>query len=159
MKVKPSPTLHDPMDCSIPGFSVPGIFQARVLEWVVIVFSSGSSWPRDWTQISRIAGRCFTLWATREVQEQNRSCLDSWHGHSGYMWTKCQLESLDTNHCMNQVGHALKLMVHLVQPFLLLAASHTTHSSQEMEIRMPVLGSQCFLLYHVSLVERNEVRL
>ena len=50
-----------------PGFSVHGIFQARVLEWVAISFSRRSSRPRDWTQISCIVGRCFTVWATREV--------------------------------------------------------------------------------------------
>ena len=54
----------DPMDCSLPGSSVHGIFQARVLEWVAISFSRGSSWPRDRTRISRIVGRCFTVWAT-----------------------------------------------------------------------------------------------
>ena len=53
---------------SLPGFSVHGIFQARVLEWGAISFSRGSSWPRDWTQVSCIAGRRFTLWATREAQ-------------------------------------------------------------------------------------------
>ena len=61
-------TLSDPMDCSLPGSSVRGIFQARVVEWVAISFSKESSQPRDWTRISHIAGRCFNLWATREVQ-------------------------------------------------------------------------------------------
>ena len=61
------PTLCDPIDCSLPGSSVHGIFQAIVLEWIAISFSSGSSWPRDWTQVSRIADRRFTVWATREV--------------------------------------------------------------------------------------------
>ena len=60
------PTLCDPMDCSLPGSSLHGILQARVLEWVAISFSRGSSWPRDRTQVSRIPGRCFNLWATRE---------------------------------------------------------------------------------------------
>ena len=41
------PTLCDPMDCSLPGFSVLGIFQARILEWVAISFSRGSSQPKD----------------------------------------------------------------------------------------------------------------
>ena len=41
-----------------------GIFQARVLEWVATSFSGGSSQPRDWTQVSHIAGRHFTIWAT-----------------------------------------------------------------------------------------------
>ena len=61
------PTLSDPMDCSLPGSSVHGIFQARVLEWVVISFSRGSSQPRDRTQVSCIACRRFTIWATREA--------------------------------------------------------------------------------------------
>ena len=52
------------MDCSLPGFSDHGIFQARVLEWVAISFSRESSRPRDRTQVSRIVGRHFTLWVT-----------------------------------------------------------------------------------------------
>ena len=59
------PTLRDPMDCSLSGSSIHGIFQARVLEWIAISFSRGSSRPRNWTWVSRIAGRCFTVWATR----------------------------------------------------------------------------------------------
>ena len=55
------PTLCDPVDCSPLGSSVHGILQARVLEWVAISFSRGSSPPRDRTQVSRIAGRCFNL--------------------------------------------------------------------------------------------------
>ena len=48
------PAFGDPMDCSPPGSSVHGIFQARVLEWVATSFSRGSSQPRDQTQVSRI---------------------------------------------------------------------------------------------------------
>ena len=59
-------TLCDPMDCSLPGSSIHGIFQARILQWVAISFSKRSSQPRDWTQVSRIVGRRFTVWATRE---------------------------------------------------------------------------------------------
>ena len=55
------------MDCSPTGSSVHGILQARVLEWVAISFSRGSSRPRDRTCISHIVGRCFTIWATKEV--------------------------------------------------------------------------------------------
>ena len=62
-----SPTLYNPMDCSLPGSSVHGILQARILEWVAISFSRGSSWSRDRTQVSHIAGRFFTVWATREA--------------------------------------------------------------------------------------------
>ena len=50
------PTLRDPMDCNLPGSSIHGIFQVRVLEWVAISFSRGSSWPRDRTRVSRIVG-------------------------------------------------------------------------------------------------------
>ena len=60
-------TLCNPMDCSPPGSSVHGIFQARILEWVGIPFSRGSSRSRDWTQFSCTAGRFFTDWATRKV--------------------------------------------------------------------------------------------
>ena len=60
-------TLCDPMDCSLPGSSVHGIFQAIVLEWTAISFSRGSSQPRDWTRVSHIVDRRFTVWATREV--------------------------------------------------------------------------------------------
>ena len=62
------PTLCDPMDCSLSGSSVHGIFQAIVLKWIAISFSRGSSQPRDRTLVSRIVDRRFTIWATREVQ-------------------------------------------------------------------------------------------
>ena len=65
--IQSCPTLCDPVDCSLPGSSVHGILQARTLEWVAISFSRGSSQSRDWTQLSRIVSRCFTVWATREV--------------------------------------------------------------------------------------------
>ena len=49
------PTFYDPMDCSSPGSSVHGIFQARKLEWVAISSSRGSSWPRDRTSFSWVS--------------------------------------------------------------------------------------------------------
>ena len=55
------PTLCDPMDCSPSRSSLHGILQARVLEWVAISFSRGSSQPRDRTRVSRIPGRHFNL--------------------------------------------------------------------------------------------------
>ena len=60
-------TLCHPMDCSLPGSAVHGILQARILEWVAITFSRRSSQPRDQTWLSHIAGRFFTIWATREA--------------------------------------------------------------------------------------------
>ena len=67
---KSCPTLCDPMDCSRPGSSVNGIFQARILEWIAISFSKGSSPPRNWTWVSYIAGRFFTNWATKECLQK-----------------------------------------------------------------------------------------
>ena len=52
--------FHDPMDCKLPGSSVHGIFQARILEWVAISFSRISSWPRNQTLVSCLASRFFT---------------------------------------------------------------------------------------------------
>ena len=61
------PTLFDPMDYNPPGSSVHGILQEGILQWVAISFSRESSPPRDQTRVSRIVGRFFTLWATRET--------------------------------------------------------------------------------------------
>ena len=58
-------TLCDPMDCSPPGFSVHGILQARILEWVAIPFSRASSQPRDRTWVS-----CISRWIL--------DCLSHW---------------------------------------------------------------------------------
>ena len=63
-------TLCNPTDCSPSGCSVQGIFQARILEWVAISFSRGSSPPRDRTWVSYIAGRFFTKLAIREALER-----------------------------------------------------------------------------------------
>ena len=60
-------TVWEPMDCGLPYSSVYGIFKARMLERVAISFSRGSSWPRDWTRDSCIAGRPFTIWASSEA--------------------------------------------------------------------------------------------
>ena len=65
--------LCDSMDCSLPGFSVHGIFLARLLEWIAISFSRGSFQPRDWTWVSHIVDRLFTVWTTREVLKKKKS--------------------------------------------------------------------------------------
>ena len=53
-------TLCDPMDYSLPGSSVHGVLQARILEWVAISFFRGSFWPRDWTWVSYVS--CIGRW-------------------------------------------------------------------------------------------------
>ena len=70
------PTLCDPVDGSQPGSPIPGILQARILEWIAIPFFRGSSWSRDQTQISCIAGKFFTIWATREAPSIPYICIN-----------------------------------------------------------------------------------
>ena len=88
------PTLCDPMGCSLPAFSVHGIFQARILEWVAISFSRRSSRPRDWTQVSHIVGYIFLeneieAWKRLRVTELKKKWFkwasnskDSTHTHA-----------------------------------------------------------------------------
>ena len=88
------PTLWDSMDCSLPGSSVHGIFQARILEWVAISSSRGSSWPRDWTWVSCIGRqvlchlndqRYLPLWAL--VSYSNcREMVSTWCCISASKW-------------------------------------------------------------------------
>ena len=76
-------TLCNTMDCSPPGSCVHEIFQARILDWVAISLSRGSSWPRNWTRVSCIADRFFTGWTTREAHIQSTSCeMPGWRKES-----------------------------------------------------------------------------
>ena len=69
--------FSNPMDCSPPGFSVHGISQARILEWVAISFSMESSQPRDWTRVSYTGRLILYHWATREDWERRVSSVQS----------------------------------------------------------------------------------
>ena len=69
------PTFCDPMHCI---YTVHGILQARILEFVVVPFSRGSYKPRDQTQVSHTAGKFFTIWATREAQKETKRDTDVW---------------------------------------------------------------------------------
>ena len=69
------PTLCNPMEGSLPGSAVYGIFQTRILEWAAISFSRVLSQPRDQTWVSCIADRRFTIWATREASTSNSQSL------------------------------------------------------------------------------------
>ena len=78
-------TLFNPMDSSLPGSSVHGILQARILERVAIPYSRGSSWPRNWILVTCIAGRFFAVWAQPLLalieathQKQSRSLIQVW---------------------------------------------------------------------------------
>ena len=76
-------TLCNPVDCRPPGSSVHGILSARILEWVPIPFSRGSSEPREWIWVSCTAVRFSTIWATREVHEKPRQHIKKLRHHSG----------------------------------------------------------------------------
>ena len=67
ISLQPCLTLCNPLDYNLPGSSVHGILQARILEWGAIPFSKGSSQPRNRTRVSCIVGTFFTIWAIREA--------------------------------------------------------------------------------------------
>ena len=89
------PTLCNPMAHSPPGSSIHGILQARILEWVVISSSRGSSWPRDGTTSPALADS-FTIWVTKEAQLKSRDSLN--HNFSSdlkVLWSwLCNLQNL-----------------------------------------------------------------
>ena len=88
-------TLCDPMHCSLPGSSVHGILQARILEWVAIPFSRGSSRTRDRTRVSCITGRFFTIWATREASRQH---IKKQRHHFAHKGPYCQSYGFSSSH-------------------------------------------------------------
>ena len=83
------------MDYSLLSNFVHGIFQARILEWVSIRFSRGTSQPRDRTQVSRVAGRFFTIRATRQ---------------------EGGIKSLNQDKGVNRTVHETRLYGHPVKP-------------------------------------------
>ena len=74
------PIFCNPVDCSPQGSSVHGILQTRILKWVAIPFSRGSSQLRDQTQVSHIASRFFTIWTTREIENKNTEVIYQYIG-------------------------------------------------------------------------------
>ena len=106
------PTLCDPMDCSTPGFFVHGIFQARILEWVVISSSRGSSLPRDWTRVSlpsALVGRfltsephgkpilSFTVMTILDLEEASRDVDIVPLLEDSYFWSRVSSTFLETD--------------------------------------------------------------
>ena len=69
--------LFNPMGCSLPGSSVNGILQARIMEWIAIPFPRESYWPRNQTQVSCIVGGFSTIWATRALSYTFLSWVDN----------------------------------------------------------------------------------
>ena len=85
------PTLCDPMDCSLPGSSIHGIFQARVLEWADTSFSRGSSQLRGGIWVSCVTDRCITLWVTKEAVPLLLPCNNSLYSYEIYYLTILKL--------------------------------------------------------------------
>ena len=75
------PTLCNPMDCSLPGSSFHGIFQARILEWVAISFSRGYSQPRDWTWVSSMQADSLSSELPGNPLLLSRSFSNMWKNH------------------------------------------------------------------------------
>ena len=69
-------TPSNPMDCSLPGSSVHGISEVRILKWAAISFSRGSSWFRDWTHVSCIGRHILYHWANREAPKLSLSIMN-----------------------------------------------------------------------------------
>ena len=97
---QPFTTLCESMDCHPPKSSVNGILQARILAWVAIPFSRGSSQPRDQTWVSCVAGRFFIIWTAREAQSKfsgdefplllfiRGSCNFAFNSEGQFFWAK-----------------------------------------------------------------------
>ena len=103
-------------------YIVHGILQARMLEWVAFPFSRGSSQPRDWTEVSHIAGGFSTSWARREAQE-------SWSGHlchhirSVFSFSPHTQASVTLYNC-----HASEVQIHGLSDFVLILCTFCQHS-------------------------------
>ena len=84
-----------PLDCRLPGSSFHGIFQERILEWVAISFSRGSSRPKDWTRVSHTASRCFYCLSHHRVHMKGNNCSiitkDGIRQPDSRSWTSCLL--------------------------------------------------------------------
>ena len=98
-------TLYSPMVCSPPGSSVHGILQARILEWVAILFSKAASQPRDQTWVSHIAGTFFTVWATKEDPDDGDSKVH-FNFRDVKIWKKKKV-------CYSSENHMPRLSVHI----------------------------------------------
>ena len=107
------PTLCDPMDCSPPGSSAHGVIQARILKWVAMPSSRGSSWPRDQTRVSyglpALAGGFFTTSATWEAKEHLGSLGTPRNiSKRGEEVLVCQLHSWGPQHYLKRITFVIQ---------------------------------------------------
>jgi len=111
-------TLCNLMECSLPGPSVHGISQARILDWVAISFSRGSSWLRDWTYVfcGSCTGRWILYhWATWDAPQR----LPGPGIELGLWWWKCQILALDQQGTSQMWMRAAKTVIRHLPQWLL----------------------------------------
>ena len=130
-------TLCDPMDCSLPGFSVHGILQAGILKWVDIPFSRGSSQLRVWTQASYIAGRFFTVWPTHNKSSKNVSWMSE--GISRIYFTVSVCFNLSSFRFILNSMLCKTFLLKNILNFLALLSSHHTHLSRPWAWFIPTI--------------------
>ena len=100
-------TLWDPMDCSLPGSSVHGILQARILEWGAISFSRRSSQPRDWIWVPHIVGRCITIWDISPGGENRQIWGEVIFEETTVVWefSKSLVKEIQLCACVSSLSH------------------------------------------------------
>ena len=112
--VKVKVTQSCPTLCDLVDYTVHGILQARILEWITFPFSRGSSQPRDWTQVSHFAGGFFTSWAISSVQSHPALCNPMACGTPGFPVHHQLLEFTQSN--VHGVSDALQPSHPLLSP-------------------------------------------
>ena len=112
--------LCDPVDCSPPGSSLCGIFQVRVLGWIAISFSRGSSWPRDQTWVSCIAGRVMAWYLFKSYilcsSQKYQVCILCWHLSPSNMMEFISVKQSSLLLVLSQwdMGHALEMRMEIL---------------------------------------------
>jgi len=151
------------VDCSPPSSSIHGILQARILEWVAISFFRGSSRPRDWTQVSRIVGRCFTVWATREVlgYTQKKNIIQKDTGTPILFQHYLQQPRQGSNRNVHQQSNRFRCAIYIYNGILLshkkneIMSFAATWMNIEMIILSEVSLRKINIIWYHSCVESN----
>ena len=152
-------TLCNPMDYSPPGSSVLGLLQARLLEWAAMPSSRGSSQSRDRSQVSCIAGRLFTIWATREAPTLPNMVhyrVPSLMGHPSIIWYErsacsafCPLHAYHVAHfCLTDAPQTCALSCYV--SFFILYYNSWNHSWKSTYLNKMV--NICFIIYFYFLL-------
>ena len=144
-------------------YTIHGILQARILEWVAFLFSRGSSQPRDQTQVSHIAGKFLTIWATREAKNTGVGSLSLLQGI--FLTLESNRGSLHTGRFFNfsksEVGLKFCMSNKLpddAEHGVFSSVSTVDHGTKEVAISRPLICScVCFLLCHRNGVRINDL--